>query len=445
MPELEAATSLRSSKSIRTLLAPAPQTILEASEAVAGPLKGALGCLAQILRAMDPSDWPASGRAFGMLARHMLDQRPKVRKRAAGGMVEVMASIQHTPAAPHAAETLLTLCRQILAGPEAAARAAAEASKKRRDEVESAITRAVSDALHLLGALKQVLPLLSETAVISACQLIFRLFPLGQPLLNRHSTDVLASLLGSGSCPLGAKPLGDLVSFVLDQRDLWDRRDADSVISMTRVVESGIQRLREVDAKACAARLPKAVHALVPQLAAEQDGVRFATSETLRNLLTSCISDGMLSEALASRGGKPTPLESIISAVVGALGPRYQDGWALALPVAAALVERLGLEGGALADSLVERIGDFLAGAFDASEEDAQSFVACASAAESALGVCFRSLGPAAVLSVLPLNLDKGLDGTGEARTWMLPLLKEHVREASLEYWGRSMLPLARR
>ncbi len=38
----------------------------------------------------------------------------------------------------------------------------------------------------------------------------------------------------------------------------------------------------------------------------------------------------------------------------------------------------------------------------------------------------------------------QGLDGTGEPRTWMLPLLRQHVRGARLDFWGRQLAPLAR-
>jgi ribosomal RNA-processing protein 12 len=45
---------------------------------------------------------------------------------------------------------------------------------------------------------------------------------------------------------------------------------------------------------------------------------------------------------------------------------------------------------------------------------------------------------------VLPLDLHQGLDGSGEARTWLLPALRRHVAGASLCYWARHLLPLTR-
>jgi hypothetical protein len=51
----------------------------------------------------------------------------------------------------------------VLPGPEAAARAAAAAPAKRRADAEAALARAVADALHLLGGLQQLLPLMAGT------------------------------------------------------------------------------------------------------------------------------------------------------------------------------------------------------------------------------------------------------------------------------------------
>lgn len=49
----------------------------------------------------------------------------------------------------------------VLPGPEAAARAAAAAPAKKRNEAEAAIAEAVSKALHMLGSLKQIVPLVA--------------------------------------------------------------------------------------------------------------------------------------------------------------------------------------------------------------------------------------------------------------------------------------------
>lgn len=56
---------------------------------------------------------------------------------------------------------MFAVCERILPGPEAAARAASQASGKDRAAAEAAISAAVTDALHLLGTLTTLLPLMT--------------------------------------------------------------------------------------------------------------------------------------------------------------------------------------------------------------------------------------------------------------------------------------------
>jgi hypothetical protein len=56
---------------------------------------------------------------------------------------------------------VLVVCKHVLPGPAAAARAAAAASNKQRAAAEAAIAAAVSDVLHLLGALKSWVTLMA--------------------------------------------------------------------------------------------------------------------------------------------------------------------------------------------------------------------------------------------------------------------------------------------
>ena len=94
-------------------------------------------------------------------------------------------------------------------------------------------------------------------------------------------------------------------------------------------------RLHLEDPALCGLRLPQAFHALVPQLLAPQDGVRFGTQQALKNLINDCIDSDMMQAAVsraAVSGGAPAPLQSIVAAVAGSLGARYQDAWTHSLP-----------------------------------------------------------------------------------------------------------------
>jgi ribosomal RNA-processing protein 12 len=176
---------------------------------------------------------------------------------------------------------------------------------------------------------------------------LLKLYPLRQPLLSRHATDALTALCAAPGNHLSAKGLAELLAAVVaSEQQLWERRDADTTVSAIRLLEDGFCRLAEADASLCAQRLPRAVHTLVPQLAAEQESVRFAAGACLKNILNECVDDGMVAAALAGGGKQPAPLLSVLAALEGSLGAHYQDAWDSCLPGGSGM----GLEGVMLGD-----------------------------------------------------------------------------------------------
>lgn len=76
--------------------------------------------------------------------------------------------------------------------------------------------------------------------------------------------------------------------------------------------------------------------------------------------------------------------------------------------VAGELLQKLGASGAPLAEGLLLRLGEMCAGASDAADEEAALDDATskdALAAQTALGQGIRSMGPQAILHVLPLGL----------------------------------------
>ena len=85
--------------------------------------------------------------------------------------------------------------------------------------------------------------------------------------------------------------------------------------------------------------------------------------------------------------------------------------------MSAVLFERLGYRGAALAEPLLERVGELCAAAAEAAEaadaedeeegEEGAVGVAFAGAAAAAMSAALRHLGPENVLRALPLNLEE--------------------------------------
>lgn len=82
-----------------------------------GPLyKSALGCLCQVVAAMDPANWPAAAGPFALVLRSITDPRPKARKRGQQGLSDILVAIRNTPAIHPASDALLkgTACCGVM-------------------------------------------------------------------------------------------------------------------------------------------------------------------------------------------------------------------------------------------------------------------------------------------------------------------------------------------
>jgi hypothetical protein len=108
------------------------------------------------------------------------------------------------------------VCKRVLPGPAAAQRAAAAATNKQRSAAEAAIVAAVSDLLHVLGALKAWAPLMSGASLPGLIDGLLKLYALHQPLVSRHTSEVLAALAGSSSSHLSPGQLAQLLGLLID-------------------------------------------------------------------------------------------------------------------------------------------------------------------------------------------------------------------------------------
>ena len=73
----------------------------------ASVMKAAVTCFGQVTAAVEPSQWPSAVRPFGLLLQLLLDERPKVRKRAQDAAQSVLAALQDTSARQPASDLVL--------------------------------------------------------------------------------------------------------------------------------------------------------------------------------------------------------------------------------------------------------------------------------------------------------------------------------------------------
>ena len=71
--------------------------------------------------------------------------------------------------------------------------------------------------------------------------LMLKLYVLRQPMLSRSATECLAALC-VGSSSISAIALVEVLRKVVHMETAWDSKDADSLISLINLVESGYIR-----------------------------------------------------------------------------------------------------------------------------------------------------------------------------------------------------------
>lgn len=72
--------------------------------------------------------------------------------------------------------------------------------------------------------------------------MLLKLYFLRQPMLSRSTTDCLEMLCSAKNSHMGAGGLADLLQQVLHSEAAWDRKDADLVLGLTKLVETGFIR-----------------------------------------------------------------------------------------------------------------------------------------------------------------------------------------------------------
>ena len=72
--------------------------------------------------------------------------------------------------------------------------------------------------------------------------MLLKLYVLRQAMLSRSSTDCLEMLCSARNSHLGPAALGDILQQVLQQESAWLQKDADLMLALTKLIETGFIR-----------------------------------------------------------------------------------------------------------------------------------------------------------------------------------------------------------
>ncbi|KAG0554229.1 hypothetical protein KC19_12G074700 [Ceratodon purpureus] len=392
-------------------------------------LEAVLSCVGGLIRDV------GGGAAFSSLVGFCLDPRPKIRKRAQLCTMDVLSSLQGT------AHGLGTASEVVCHLFESSLDSMSESLSGKNPSNSS--TGTAVKVVHMLGALKQFLPLLSANAIGRILPRLAQLHELQQPMLTRCILDAIQALCMCSDAKVPPAALGDVLGRLGDLLE-GKQTSADEVTVVTRILQHGFQKNWTADRTLCVKNLPSVFQSLTRLLASNQEAVIFAAAESMRHLIEGCIDEAMIQEGvtqLQSRGqererkGALTPIERICVSVESSLGYQYRASWDMSLHVVAAMFDKLGESSAILMASTVINLGDL--------HNLPDDNLACRKQLQATLGSAVAAMGLEKILAILPLFMDGA--NLLESKVWLLPILKQHTVGARLQFYQETLLPVAAR
>uniref|UniRef100_A0A8C0HFP9 Ribosomal RNA processing 12 homolog n=1 Tax=Chelonoidis abingdonii TaxID=106734 RepID=A0A8C0HFP9_CHEAB len=394
-----------------------------ASQAGSGPssaLRWVLSCLATLLRKQDLAAWsyPVTLQVYHGLLSFTVHAKPKVRKEAQHGVCSILKGSEFlfgdtAPMHHPAAQSTARFCVQ---------------------EIEkSGGTKEATTTLHVLTLLRDLLPCLPLAMVKTCCETLLRVMTLSHVLVTACAMQAFHSLFSAkpGLACLSAELNAQIITV-----SPYDT-------SGTPVGRRGVQALPgagpslscRLQWDLCWGHLPRLFTAAVSCLLSPHPQVQAAATQTLKALLSECVAPHMaeLGPVSASASGPASHVCRMFRAVEEGLTYRFHAAWASVLQVLQAFFEACGRQCHPFMRKCLQSLCDL---------RHSPHFPHT-SELDRAVGAAVASMGPEVLLQTVALEIDGTEETLDFPRSWLLPVIRDHVQGSRLSFFTSYFLPLA--
>ncbi|XP_063163096.1 RRP12-like protein [Candoia aspera] len=386
-------------------------------------LRWVLSCLATLLRRQNLGTWsyPVTIQVFHGLLSFTVHVKPKVRKAAQHGVCCILRGSEllfgdgaplHHPAALSTAK----FCVQ---------------------EIEkSGGAKEATTTLHVLTLLRDLLPCFPAPAVKSCCETLLRVMTLSHVLVTACAMKAFHSLFAAQPSPLGlpaelnAQIIMALYDYVPHENDLQP------LLAWLAVMERAHVNLAKLQWDLCWAHLPRLFSVAVNCFLSPHGQVVAAAAQTLMVLLNECVAPHMAELGLVSSAtpsGSAAHVCKIFRAVEEGLTYQYHAAWASVLQVLRVFFEACGQQCHPVMHKCLQSLADLRS----------SSHFPHSVLLDQTLGAAVATMGPEVVLKAVPLNIDGTEETLDFPRSWLLPVLRDHIQSAPLAFFSSHFLPLA--
>ncbi|KAI2556823.1 RRP12-like protein isoform 2 [Homo sapiens] len=380
-----------------------------------------LSCLATLLRKQDLEAWgyPVTLQVYHGLLSFTVHPKPKIRKAAQHGVCSVLKGsefmFEKAPAHHPAAISTAKFCIQ---------------------EIEkSGGSKEATTTLHMLTLLKDLLPCFPEGLVKSCSETLLRVMTLSHVLVTACAMQAFHSLfharpgLSTLSAELNAQIITALYDYVPSENDLQP------LLAWLKVMEKAHINLVRLQWDLGLGHLPRFFGTAVTCLLSPHSQVLTAATQSLKEILKECVAPHMadIGSVTSSASGPAQSVAKMFRAVEEGLTYKFHAAWSSVLQLLCVFFEACGRQAHPVMRKCLQSLCDLrLSPHFPHT-----------AALDQAVGAAVTSMGPEVVLQAVPLEIDGSEETLDFPRSWLLPVIRDHVQETRLGFFTTYFLPLA--
>lgn len=361
----------------------------QASIGSTSALRWVLSCLATLLRKQDLEAWsyPVTLQVYHGLLSFTVHAKPKIRKAAQHGVCSVLKGSEFmfsekTPAHHPAAISTAKFCIQ---------------------EIEkSGGSKEATTTLHLLTLLQDLLPCFPEGLVKSCSETLLRVMTLSHVALY---------------------------DYVPSENDLQP------LLAWLKVMEKAHINLVRLQWDLGLGHFPRFFGTAMTCLLSAHSQVVTAATQSLQEILKEGVTPHMASigSVTFSASGPAQYIAKMFRAVEEGLTYKFHAAWSSVLQLLCVFFKACGRQAHPVMKKCLQSLCDLrLSPHFPHT-----------AALDQAVGAAVASMGPEVILGAVPLEIDGSEETLDFPRSWLLPVIRDHVRETRLGFFTTYFLPLA--
>ncbi|XP_072293683.1 RRP12-like protein [Eucyclogobius newberryi] len=385
-------------------------------------LRWILSCLATLLRKQEASIWtyPSSLQTYHGLLSFTVHSKPKVRKAAQQGVCSILRGSDFlfkddAPAHHPVAMTTAKFCIKEME----------QAGGSKED----------TTTLHVLGLLKELIGAFPLGAVKSCCETLLRVMTLSHVLVTASAMQAFHKLFSSKpkastlSPELNAQIITALYDYLPSDNDLQP------LLAWLAVMEKAHVNLACLQTSLSLGHLPRLFSAAIPCLLSPYAQVVSAAASTLKTLLTECVAPHMeemdLITTTASAGNASYICKMFKIAEEG-LSYRFHASWPFVLQILGCFYKAAGKKAHPIMTKSLQSLADLRS----------TPHFPFTGELDLAVGAAVEAMGPQVVLGAVPLNITGHDDDLEFPRSWLIPVIRDHVKNTQLGFFNSYFLPL---